>query len=250
MTGVLSRLIGRATGRIEPRLRPRSPGRFETTPGEWARPLVNSSEDQPVTQEAPDRPMNESDADAPAVHGMTMSVPVPEDIGAPAKTAPNRPTDAEPPKRQRQMETTAEHAPAPARVNRFLEQVESQQEPPPRLLVPEPDEASSQRVRAAREIERFDAPEPPAPLLPLDQATEPNLSPLQFIAQEHPALASLGRTPGEPSAASELPDIVINIGQIDVRAESPRPQVKKQRRAERPAMTSLSDYLKNGRAGR
>jgi hypothetical protein len=250
MSGILARLVERARGDAVHRLRPRLPARFEALMGEGGageagfEPVVSATPfpeaPQAATPDAPPARIAPRSAEPaePASAAMRLEPPQdsprirPEtDLGA-SPTQPPRAAVAPgagsgaltPPLARPAPRDTAEQSQVPGRQ-------------PPSVL---------QRVEGAPRRNRLSLEAPPGPLMPVAQS--PSLVPA--VAAPPTAPLSHRRGPESrraPAAPHNVPDIVINIGRIDLKsAPAPVPRVRPKR--DRKPMTSLSDYL-NGRGG-
>lgn len=259
--GVIQRLLSRATGTAAPGLRPRLPGRFETTAGasqglaEQPSETVSQHPRAPVSE--PTR--NESVATSPQA---TAETPAPPPLADTARPAPGADAaeGATPVRREARRETgsTPQVEPVappavapPAVVPPAVVAQAAAEVSPHKAEVPAPHPAPLDAVRNAPRS-RVQRPSrrrrsPPEPLL---GRADP-VSPLA-AAPTTPWPDPLAGQPGTPAApvppaAAAEPDIHIHIGRIELRADSPETPKPKQPARER-RIASLDDYLKGGKA--
>ena len=244
MTGVLARLVARATGQAAPGLRPRPRSRFEQAAGAGFSELAFESvarappaaprEDLPgQPQRRPEPPSAapfepERRAAPPSGAAATERRPAPPPAGEPlsaprpfarpAPAAEDRP--AAPPAEVPHPAAPAGTAP-PARI------------PPREAAAPEP--AASQRRPPAPLLE-------PEPLAPARRLEPPANGPAARTAAPRPGAA-------RATAAAEAPEIHIEIGRIELRLDPPRPERSARPARPRPAAPSLAAYLRGERGG-
>jgi hypothetical protein len=96
--------------------------------------------------------------------------------------------------------------------------------------------------------ERRPAPHPaPKPLLPpapLDRLSET----LTVAMAAPPAVAAQTRVAEPKQDEVAAAEITIHIGQLDIRAEAPKPASSRRRSTQRRSLPALSDYLRGGRS--
>jgi hypothetical protein len=223
MSGVLTRLVGRATGTQVPGLRPRLPALFEgdarsagflEVAAESPAPPANAETAEPVSAPSQHRSAAERDPLSQTAHPAPLVPPsksagLVEPVDAPPAASPATP--AQPPLRSAAQPVDAREA---------------------RPLAPPSPIASSE------------VPPAPSPLLPVQPARD--------LAQRIATL-SAGMAPGLPRpVAAEVvaptePEITIQIGRMDIRAESPAPRPAQPRASPAASLPSLADYLRGGR---
>lgn len=269
MTEALTRLLGRATGQVASRLRPRLPTRFEMPARQDADSFVTQHEDVllgPTDNREPGpvrdgRPSKETTVTQTAARQTAVNETSPLDPApSPAKPASNdQPTSG----LARDIEASVSPERAPP--TPFL--------PPHREPARFPDRAPPQETpQASRETSRDVEPAAPRASLAPVQSEHRNDRIHEDLDQQSgmpPPLmpsadpqdpsgfrdsASLPSTnPGRRAAQSQQaerdaapPEINIHIGRIELRAETAKPA--KQPRRARPERngSSLGDYLKGG----
>ncbi|WP_157935884.1 hypothetical protein [Paracoccus zhejiangensis] len=222
MSGILQRLVGRATGAETPGLRPRLPGRFEGGAGELG---FREVADEVVAPQIPDAKQAE---EVPAEGQGRPSAPA-EPAASPIRPAPllppahapsqprvaaAEPATAEPP-------AIAGHAPAAP-----LEAAEPRVSTVTPSLAPDP-------IRSA--------PPPLLPVQPHERLEQAITTRLVEHTPAHPHSVPLQLTEAAPE-----PEITIHIGRLDIRSDTPAPRPAS-RAPQQPSLPSLADYLRGGR---
>lgn len=249
MTGILTRLVARANGRSKPRLAPRIPGRFEASSNEGRGYFEIINEKVSAAPPADAVPQDLTAPDKPLSGQVDRPVEIPVEPSAPTRLQDHLAAEE---RNDLRRENRAE-----ASTPKGLEAdtaFSARPERPARVQV-EPREAE---FRASTPAHRFEtdlpAPlqpelaEPPKRFLPVEPrpAPEPGTS----LNPAHQAPARVHRVQPDQvlrrPQPQELPEIVINIGQIDVKTEPAKAGALARRPAKRPQMTPLGDYLKSG----
>lgn len=248
MTGVLSRLVARATGAVRPGMVPRLPARFEagTGPDIGASATISELPEPGQVQQGDDAPeASQQSRVAPSAAPDTGPL-VPRIPGLPTKppvpTAGLTPSGPVPP---------VSPVPEPLRMRETRapreRQARSLSDPgtvSPQPLLPSVPAASpvAPEPSAGQPVPEPDRPVGPVPVALLARAPEPT--------REDPATARPQVAPRrmQPAIAPpEPPEIVIHIGRVDIRSDAaPARREKTQKR--RAELTPLADYLR-GRDG-
>lgn len=243
MSGVLQRLVGRATGQVSEGLQPRLPARFESATREPGLNEIRSEESPAPSPPAASEPEVSTPlsrrAHAPAIDAPAEPMQPP---AAPVEgTFPSTPTEVH------VAGQPIDHAPPPADLEAaapapLLPQIAAMQtfsaETPHRESTKQIPGGASQVLNAETVPVRPDPPRsPPEPLLPADTAASP---------LEAPAIApATPRTEAAPIPDNaEPPEITIHIGRLDIRTEAQKPSPPKRPATQPRAMPSLSDYLR------
>ncbi|MFA0811103.1 hypothetical protein [Microbulbifer epialgicus] len=250
MSGVLQRLVGRATGDVSAGLRPRLPSRFETNGREYSFREIHTEEN---TQPSPS-PVKESKTKIDSYAGSSTSAaiksspaqviqPVEISIDAPSPIA--RPSMTGEKRAGKPLPVT----PSPLLTETHASTMSSE------MNASIPEDVSHQESRAPIQESGMEVlPHSPSyrPNLAPDRLPEPLLpqSPTSnFIEQlETTATAPPLKTP----AASEEtetdvvapPEINIHIGRLDIRSEMQKTPPSKHRASQARSLPSLSDYLR------
>ncbi|WP_282606185.1 hypothetical protein [Pelagibius sp. Alg239-R121] len=252
MSGVLSRLVARANGTAGPGLSPRVASRFEVPSTEWgsAPETVNESipAEPPVVPPKPSEPVPDSRSplatDPAELDKRTLrraQAPSLENRPSPLLPASPLPRQSDPLQSHRDHRKTDDMP------------VREQAVPPAPIAATLPNEAvadlPSSTVDIALPAPRATQPaRPPEPLLPQHHYSPPEGEDSGRYepdsARQRVSSRSLHR---EDPSAPATPDIVIEIGRIDVRAEPVAQKQPKRPQLRQPQMTSLADYLKSGR---
>lgn len=237
-------MIARATGKVRPGLRPQLPSRFEDTPIATEVDLSPPKDDHPATASG----MN---PDPPAAR---------ESVLTPEPTEPERTED----QGHAPLSTSSTIPPLPATAlslalrppvdsdrphKKALQPIEDRKEdePPPLRSHVRPGTRqrpshTSDPTAIATDHAPLSGPdmlnddEAPSPLLPRD----PNMASEQIkqVIDTAPSLS-----PQRPPEAKEVPpEITIHIGRLELRSETPKPQVRRKTAAP-SKVSSLSDYL-------
>lgn len=238
MSGVLQRLVARATGAERAGVQARLPARFEA--GGMAEDGFSERVDEvaaprrareeaaplPVREARGEEPVFEERRDDPEAVPPSPEVPRQE---ARVKVTREAPDEGRQPIAERlgEAETPASPAPLLSTTERTVE----------RVVVEERSVAAAEPPRAR--AERY---APPAPLLP----PEPGRSALAPLPAPHvPARRVERQAEAREAPAPQPPEISIHIGRIEVRGEAEKPAPRK--RAPREVkLASLSDYLGGG----
>jgi hypothetical protein len=241
MSAALQRLVARATGALTAGMRPRLASRFETGIRE-AGPQEIHAEVAAETAPTP-RPSRAESPEAPALRiAAAAAKPPPAQLSPAAVTslelAPERHVAAIPAMPERRATVSPEplHGAAP----KALLETRAAPELPraPMVANAVTIEEVAAPVRAA-----IPPPTAPEPLLPLEPA--PRIREAPFVAPpDRPA----GRAAPQRRAEAQEPEISIQIGRIDIRAEAARPAGSSQRSAQPRPLPALSDYLRGGRS--
>ena len=249
MTGVLQRLIGRATGELSAGLRPRLPSRFESGIRETGIQEILAEDTAPRATAPLEQPDSNTDRVNSSARRRTAKSPVAE----PAPAPPQPPRTCRP-----ESQPIADTPVAAEDTSRFTSTPASPLAP---LLPAAPQTSTASLVAALTPDTRQnqpalgDAPQQQPERHDLPQAAPPPLLPLDPTPSFTDTLSEAARGQRIPSANSEkaapeeasAPEITIHIGQLDIRAEQPKPTGAAARRADRPRqMPALSDYLRGG----
>jgi hypothetical protein len=251
MTSVLNTLVGQATGRTRPRLRPRVPSLFEGALEAGATLDVTHDARSPVVE--PQNPGGQPEGvrqGGPRAGGVTEEAPR-------AAQFPLLP-----PQRSPGQSLSVDPAPAhaPAAISSPRSKGHPAMQPPD--PAPTPPAATGWQRPTLAEGPRSLAETPATASAPRQQWPPPTEdhaddAPPQLLPQQEPdrrgtAEPASHAEPPQPASPSHAavpaaPEITIHIGRIDLRQPA-SPQVrKKTARPDKPA-TSLSDYL-NGSGG-
>ena len=249
MTGVLQRLIGRATGELSAGLRPRLPSRFESGTRETGMQEIHAEDTAPRAAAPPDQPDSNAEHVSSSSKSLAAKRPVAEQAPAPlqaprtcrpeSQPIADTPVTAEDTSR---LVSTPSSSPAPLLPTASPTSTGS----PVTALAP--DTRSNHPTLGdapQQQPERHDPLQAaPPPLLPLDP-TPPFADAVSEAARGQPI------PPANPQKAvlekASAPEITIHIGQLDIRTEQPKPTGAPARRAGRPRqMPALSDYLRGG----
>jgi hypothetical protein len=246
VTGVVNRLLARATGRERSTLHLRRPARFERGPTRLGSREALPSEELDERAAAPLRAAEPEPSSGPR--------PVPRETGHASEGRPHRAPPAPAPETRPDAPPSANPgAPVATPPDPRANAVE-------RLELPPASRAKARAMRRAApgstpaaEQATAASPAPPPPARPRDppDAAAPLLDnrpgPSSDAPERHPLAASPRRMERAMSldraAPQPLPDLTIHIGRVDLRTEPPRPaRVRTARPA--PRLPSLADYLR------
>jgi len=250
MSGVLQRLVDRASGSATPGLRPRLPARFETAateswPGELHREMpAQPGPASPAQGQRTDTPPSRNDAPPPP-DPLQPRVPLAEVILP--STPPDRPEA--PPRGPQQPFATRRTPPEPL----------MPESPVPRVRSPEAPSSSDPSAvplhQAAAEADPLGRQPPRVEVVQhYRPAPEPLLPPASDMPRAEPAPPPDGPAAESDTARAEgdlespAPEITIHIGRLDIGAEPPRPASVPRPASRARPMPSLADYLRGGRS--
>jgi hypothetical protein len=242
MTNPLANLIARVTGQAAPRLRPRIASRFER--GAMAGDGFQEVAGERIVR-APETP-SPSIAPRPPQQPAPAAETIATQQGNTAAPVGQQETIV-----QTSVQVEREVSAAPAR------SPETAAPPPP--LMPEVtsspeshDETAREPALSASRVEPEQGPlslQPPEPLLPpeplmAEQGRQPAMPDSEAFAALSAPQPSRQPPPAASAAPNEPPEIVINIGRIDLRTPPAAPQAPRPRQ-QRPKTTDLGDYLRS-----
>lgn len=235
---ILARLTAQATGAKTSRLRPKLPGRFEST-GQTGEGFSVISEEIPAERPAfrPEAP--EAGPEAPHPSTGTGSAPPRQSLRAvlPDKSVEPETTLPLPFPRQPVGERRTEQ---PVSMRHRIEQD----------ATPEPfqEVRSGTKARAVAQVRPSDRALPPQPLLPQAASAQfARAAPL--IRGSAPHVQGEAAPPFIATPNPAAPEITIHIGRIDLREAAPTQTAAKSKASKRDRPVSkLGDYLKGGRS--
>jgi hypothetical protein len=237
MSGVLQRLIGRATGEVSTGLRPRLPSRFETGIRDTGLLEIHAEEhtrptSAPSAQPEPTAPRHlpraavaVSLADPPSAPLQTPA-PQPHDPASPPITAAPSAIVAAPPTPGARTAPVPLLPAAPTRT--------------PTMTSPPPLPHATPRVETPQ---LRSAPEPLLPRAPASRLSEAQLEALNAAPSAGEVTSAAQSTPGEAAA----PEITIHIGRLDISTAAPKPAAPR-RTTQSRSLPPLSDYLRGERS--
>ena len=257
MSGVLNRLVARATGVEKAGVLPRLPSRFEVPTGATALGFRGGDDDVPapvdaIGQAEPSLDHRPSDIRDEAATDVVEPGTPKTRKSPPARLQSQR--MVENPALPRQVSPQAPAAARPDNVSEGMPEPFLGDEPVTVVVAGAFTDTRQRSAAPPQEISRdvdasFDpstAP-PPEPLLMPDQTALAVQLPQEVAPVAPPDAHS------QPTAATDppAPEISIHIGRIELRGDAPGPAYKtapETRRDRSPAMTTLADYLKGGGA--